>query len=304
VVKVGLFLPREGMSGGRDRAGALLARMEREGIDHVGVADHVSFHTGWGQDGIVEAGMLAMLCNLPVYVGVYLLALRHPVTVARQLAQVAQHAPGRLILGIGVGGEDRHEVEICGVDPATRGRRTDESMAILRGLMTGEPFSFAGRFFQLDRARITPAPEKPIPLTVGGRDPRALERAGRLGDGWLGIWSTVERFQERVAAVELTAARAGRSAVAWQHGLQLWCGFGPDRETARARVAGAMEDLYRIPFERFERFSPYGSPDEVAAYLRPYVEAGCEWLNVSAQGGPAEESIEAAGEVARLLRRP
>ena len=62
----------------------------------------------------------------------YLLPLRHPVLVARQLADIERLAPGRLVLGVGVGGEDRHEVAICGVDPATRGARMDECLAVLR----------------------------------------------------------------------------------------------------------------------------------------------------------------------------
>src|SRR5499426_4817929 len=115
----------------------LLERARRAGLDHVFVADHVSFHTGFGMDGLVRAASLAALePELAVHVGVYLLALRHPVPVARQIATLCESAPGRLVLGVGVGGEDRHEVEVCGVDPATRGRRTDEALTVVRGALT------------------------------------------------------------------------------------------------------------------------------------------------------------------------
>ena len=87
-------------------------------------------------------------------------------------------APGRLVFGVGVGGEDPHEVEICGVDPKTRGKRMDESLTILRGLMTGEPTTFHGRFFDLDDALILPAPREPIPIVIGGRSDAAVGRAG------------------------------------------------------------------------------------------------------------------------------
>jgi alkanesulfonate monooxygenase SsuD/methylene tetrahydromethanopterin reductase-like flavin-dependent oxidoreductase (luciferase family) len=96
-----------------------------------------------------------------VYVALYLLPLRHPVLVARQLATIAQLAPGRLTLGVGIGGEDPHELEICGVDPRTRGRRMDESLQILRGLGKGTPVTFDGEFFSLDEALILPAPSPP-----------------------------------------------------------------------------------------------------------------------------------------------
>ena len=77
-------------------------------------------------DGLVQATALTLLHpTLPIYSGVYPLPLRHPVLVARQLADISRLAPRRLIFGVGVGGENRHEVSICGVDPATRGLRID-----------------------------------------------------------------------------------------------------------------------------------------------------------------------------------
>ena len=301
-VRVGMFLPRSVMGGDPKLLKPVLARMERAGVDHVGTADHVSFHSGWGLDGLINATAYLMANDtLPVYVGVYLLALRHPVTVMRQLSAISEHAPGRLTLGIGVGGEDRHEVEVCGIDPRTRGKRTSECMAILRGLMAGEALSFDGQFYQLNNARILPAPALPVPLIVGGRDARALRRAGELGDGWLGIWSTPESFAARIATVEAHAAAAGRGDFPWQHGLQPWCGFGATKDAARGFVAEAMEGMYRVPFSKFERYTPYGTPADVANYLRPFVAAGCGTFNISAQAASWEESVDSIGEVRRLL---
>lgn len=297
MVRVGAILP---VGVGRDPATsrAALDRMARAGLDHVATADHISFHTGWGIDGIVDAMALAMLhATLPVYVGVYLLPLRHPVPVARQLATFAERAPGRLILGVGVGGEDRHEVEVCGVDPASRGVRMDECLTVLRALLTGEPVSFHGRHIDIDDAVIRPA-AGPVPLVVGGRAPAALRRAGRLGDGWLGVWATPDSYGRRLTAVQAAAGEAGRARECVDHGLQLWCGFGPD---GRTLVGRAMESLYRIPYERFERFAPYGSPAEVADYLRPFVALGCRSFNVAAHADSWEDAIDGLGEVRALL---
>src|SRR4030095_390725 len=167
------------------------------GCDHFFVADHVSFHTGFGMDGLVRAATLAALePELAVHIGVYLLALRHPVPVARQIATLCESAPGRLLLGVGVGGEDPHEIEICGVDPKTRGRRTDESLSALRALLRGEPVSHAGKFFTFERARSRPAPVPPVLMGGGGRGDAASRRAGRLGDGWLGVWCSPRRYAE------------------------------------------------------------------------------------------------------------
>src|SRR5216683_3415361 len=140
--RVGMFAPFDLLAQGPETARAFLARVGEAGIDHVCCGDHVSF-AGAGFDGLVQATALAMLHPaLPVYSGVYLLPLRHPVLVARQLSDIDQLAPGRLIFGVGIGGEDRHEVEMCGVDPTTRGRRMEESLAVLRELRTGAPMTF------------------------------------------------------------------------------------------------------------------------------------------------------------------
>jgi alkanesulfonate monooxygenase SsuD/methylene tetrahydromethanopterin reductase-like flavin-dependent oxidoreductase (luciferase family) len=126
--RVGMFPPIGLLERGPETARAFLAQVAGAGIDHICCGDHVSFFVGAGFDGLVQATALAMLHpTLPVYSGVYLLPLRHPVLVARQLADIDRLAPGRLIFGVGVGGEDRHEVSVCGVDPATRGP-ADERM--------------------------------------------------------------------------------------------------------------------------------------------------------------------------------
>ncbi len=184
-----------------------LGALAAAGIDHVATADHVSFRNGSGRDGLIDAAGLLGSGRLPVYVGLYLLALRHPVLVARQLSTLAETAPGRLVLGVGLGGEDRHEVEVCGVDPRTRGRRMDECLTVLRALLAGGPVTHRGDFFDLDEALVLPAPSPAVPIVVGGRSDAALDRTGRLGDGWLGIWVSARRYAEVVSRVAEIADR-------------------------------------------------------------------------------------------------
>jgi alkanesulfonate monooxygenase SsuD/methylene tetrahydromethanopterin reductase-like flavin-dependent oxidoreductase (luciferase family) len=273
-------------------------------IDHVGTVDHVSFRGGDGIDGLVTAtAMATLLPELPVYVGVYLLPLRHPVTVARQLATLAQIAPGRLIFGVGLGGDDRHEVEICGVDPATRGRRMDASLQILRALLAGETLSWEDEFYRIAAARILPAPMPAIPIIVGGRSNAALLRAGRFGDGWIGVFNSPSRFAEAVERVAEEAAAAGRAGIDWQHTMEVWCCFDRTRESARARLAGTIEETYRVPFAPFERYCAFGTPEHVAEFLAPYVEVGCRILNLIPAAPRLSHSVEGVAEVKRLLGR-
>ena len=302
-LQVGVYANEEMLAGPLDARRRLLDRVSGNGLDHVFVPDHVSFFVGAGMDGLIQAATAAALHpTLRVVIGVYLLALRHPVPVARQIATLCESAPGRLVLGVGVGGEDRHEIEVCGVDPRTRGRRTDESLHALRGLLSGEPFTHHGEFFDFEKAWIVPAPDPAVPILVGGRADAALARCARYGDGWLGAWSSPRRFREATARVEERAAAAGRTDVDWQHGLQLWVGIDDDRALARSRLAARMEDFYRsTSFDRFERYSPHGSADEVADALAGWVEAGCRLFNVTAVCDSTERAVDAVADVKERL---
>jgi alkanesulfonate monooxygenase SsuD/methylene tetrahydromethanopterin reductase-like flavin-dependent oxidoreductase (luciferase family) len=299
---VGMFPPAGLLSKGPQNAGEYLARAAAAGIDYVCCGDHVSFYGGFGSDGLLEATALAMLHPaLPVHIGVYLLPLRHPVLVARQLADIARLAPGRLVLGVGVGGEDRHEVSVCGVDPATRGRRMDECLTIVRQLLDGNAVSFHGEFFDLDEAVIAPAPADPIPIVVGGRSDAAIRRSGRLGDGWLGVWNSPARFAAAARLAAAEAERSGRPSAPSRHAMQVWCGLADSKQAARACLAPAMEAFYQLPFERFERYCPYGTPDDVAGFLAPYVDAGCAEFNLIPQSPDDDQAIAGVAAVKKLL---
>lgn len=301
-IQVGVFPPNDLLMGNPEGQRAWLSKVSDAGVDHVAVGDHVSFYVGLGFDGLVMATALSVLHpTLPVHTGVYLLPLRNPVTVARQLSSLSALAPGRLVFGVGVGGEDRHEVEICGVDPATRGKRMDECVTILHGLLSGQPLDFHGEFFDFERASILPTPTVPIPIVIGGRSDAAVRRAGRLGDGWVAIWKTPDQWSTAMTLIEKAAAEAGRDEAPSLHALQIWCGFGDSRDEGRSRVAPAMQGFYQLPFERFEKYTPYGTPEDVAAFLAPFAQLGCRTFNFIAQSQDAESTLTAIAEVKRLL---
>src|SRR5581483_472732 len=292
-VEIGIVLREDDL---RHDLAALTSRIAAAGIDHVTVGDHVSFAGGHGVDGLIQAAaLLATHPRLRVQTGVYLLSLRHPAAVARQLATIALLAPGRLEFGIGVGGDDPRELELCGVDPRTRGARTTEALELLRLLLTGERTAFRGRFFATDGAAIRPAPEPAIPILVGGRSDAALRRAGRLGEGWLALWVSARRFAAASELVDAAALQAGRSPVDWRHTLQLWASFDRSRARAIGRITPVMQRSYGLPFERFARYTPCGTPQEVAAALEPYLAAGCRRFNFVPEAGGIEEGIDAVG---------
>lgn len=300
-IRVGIVLREQDLTAWSGRLPELAERAVAAGLDHLTVGDHVSFADGHGADGLIQAtALLSAHRELSVQTGVYLLALRHPAVVARQLATVGQLAPGRFTFGVGVCGDDPSELAFCGINPRERGARTSEALRCVRLLMTGDHVDFEGRFFELHGA-IRPAPAPPIRILVGGRSDAALVRAGRLGDGWLALWVSPRRFGQAAGRIEAAAGEAGRTGVAWQHALQLWAGFDDSRAKAQERVSTAMEGAYALPFDRFERYTPCGPPAAVAEALMPYLALGCRCFNFVAEAASLPAVIEAASEVKALL---
>ncbi|HEY1005299.1 MAG TPA: LLM class flavin-dependent oxidoreductase [Streptosporangiaceae bacterium] len=301
-ITVGLRVPYE-LPGGAAGLRDFVARAEATGIDRLFTGDHVMFKGGRGFDGLLNATAVAVASRrLAVQTAVYLLPLRHPVPVARQVATLAGLAPGRLVFGVGLGGEDPAELRACGVDPASRGRRMDEALAVLRPLLAGREVTLAGDFFRLDRVRVAPAPEPPVPIVIGGRSDAALRRVARFGDGWLGLWVSAARYADAVGRIGKYAVEAGRTVAGWEHGMHVWCGLGTRASAARARLAAVMEAFYHTPFGQFDRYCPCGTPAEVAAALRPYADAGCRSFNLIPVADTDRAAIEGADAVRTALR--
>ena len=275
------------------------------GFDHIFMADHVSFRNGSGTDGFVEVASLSQLHpTIGVMTSIYLLPLRHPLPVARQLASMARIAPGRLIFGVGIGGEDPHEMEVCGVNPRRRGVRANESLEIIKGLLNGETVTFSGLEFDVSEALIKPRPKIPIPIIVGGRSDAALTRAARFSEGWIGVWCSARRFSEAVVTIATEAQELGRGAVDWCHGYQPWVGVdSKDPAKAHAAVKKGMESFYQIPFSQFERYTPSGTPAQVAEQLAPYIESGCRLFNLKVCAEHPEEEVALGAAVVEELRR-
>jgi alkanesulfonate monooxygenase SsuD/methylene tetrahydromethanopterin reductase-like flavin-dependent oxidoreductase (luciferase family) len=279
-----------------------VADVESSSLDAVYSGDHVSFHDGVGFDGLVQASALAALSErITVWTAVYLLALRHPVPVARQVAQIAGLAPGRFVFGVGLGGEDPHELEICGVDPRRRGRRLDAHLDVVRALLTGETVHRADEP-AIPGATILPTPTPAVPILIGGRSDAALDRVARAGDGWIAIWLTPERAAAGLAAIRDRATELGRRDLPSQHALMVWCGLGPSSEVAQSVLQPAMEGLYKMPFARFERYAPHGRPADVAAAIAPYIELGFGDILLNAVAPSGHDLVALADEVAQHLR--
>jgi probable F420-dependent oxidoreductase len=116
---------------------------------------------------------------------VYVLPLREPVTVAKQLATAAFFAKDRVVLGVGAGWLEE-EFDLVGADWSSRGQRLDEMLEIIALLLSGRNVEFNGRHYEIPPCRMRPVPSRPVPVMVGGHSDIALRRAAKA-DGWLGV---------------------------------------------------------------------------------------------------------------------
>ncbi|HEX4813525.1 MAG TPA: LLM class flavin-dependent oxidoreductase [Nonomuraea sp.] len=124
--------------------------------------------------------------RLKLGTGVLILPGRDPVVVAMQLAGLAALAPGRVLPAFGVRPVRPADRRAYAVPPGRRAAVFEEALVVVRALLTGPSVTHHGEFFHLDEAAIAPLPAKPLDLWLGGRLPAAMDRVGRLADGWLG----------------------------------------------------------------------------------------------------------------------
>lgn len=241
-------------------------RAEELDYDSIWAGDHISYRNPILDVVVALSTFAAVTKRIAVGAGVVLLPLRHPSVVAKEFASLDYVSGGRLILGVGVGGESGPDFEAVGVSPRERGARTDEAMRALRSLFGG-PAAFSGRFFSFAGISIEPRPAQAggPPLWVGGRSKAAIRRAATLGDGWIPIWVSAERLAEGVAELPASVTPA----------VTLPAHVGPKRrlyEHLRARYAGDFTEHV------VDRYCVAGTPEECAARVREYLDAGARHL--------------------------
>ena len=214
-VRIGISL---GSAGTPVEFTAAVDRLERDGVDSLWLPEMV--YGPLVDPFIGMAHALSRTARLKVGTGVSVLPGRHPVLVAKQLASLAGLAPGRVLPVFGLRPARRGERALFPV-PGPRHEVFDESLRLLRLLLTQDTVSFSGRFFTVDAAGVGPLPAKPLDIWLGGSAPGALRRVGRLGDGWLASFITPAEAAAGRAAIKEAAAAAGREVEEDHYGISL-----------------------------------------------------------------------------------
>ncbi|HMH90070.1 MAG TPA: LLM class F420-dependent oxidoreductase [Streptosporangiaceae bacterium] len=255
-MQIGVVFPQTEIGGDVGAVRAYGQRAEQLGFQHLLAYDHLlgadpAVHEGWNgpydvettfHEPLVLFGYLAAVTRLELVTGIIILPQRQTVLVAKQAAEVDLLAEGRFRLGIGLGW-NRVEYEALGKDFASRGRRADEQVELLRRLWTERSVTFDGAGEKVTGAGLAPLPvQRPIPVWFGAQSPAAYRRAGRLGDGWFPLVRPGPDLDAARAIVEQAAVEAGRDPAAiGMEGQVSWTGDADKLvdHVGRWRKAGA-----------------------------------------------------------------
>lgn len=272
-VRCGITLP--GL--GRDAALHQARRAESLGFDSLWVTDHVAFHVPIPESLTLLSFAAAVTERITLGTSIYLLPLRPPVFAAKAVATLDRLSGGRLVLGLGIGGEFPAEFEAVGVPVGERGPRMDEAIPLLRRLWTERDVEHRGSHFSFGAVTLDPPPVQPggPPLWVGGRSAAALRRAGRLGDGFLSHMVTPDRFARDLDTIGRHAAEAGRDGRPFATAAYLFTVIDESIEAAHARASEVLGRLYQQPFEdAARRYCLLGRPEDCLEQMRAYARAG------------------------------
>jgi len=252
-------------------------------------AEALEYDSLWVQERIIGAYPVlepvslltyaaALTSRLRLGTSVLLTVLRNPVQLAKSLSSLDQLSRGRLTVGVGIGG---HVPEsIFGLSSEGRARRFVEGLEVMKALWTQPRATVAGRFWQFENVPMEPKPvQKPHPpLWFGAREPVALKRAVRHGDGWMGAGSSSSvDFVEQLDTVRRLLEEAGRDPASFAISKRVYLGVDDDRDRAERRLREWFGLYYTIA-DLAPHVAIWGGLAECTDKLRELVRAGAQHL--------------------------
>ncbi len=305
----GVTVSCQQVQGPLDPAGmkAIAQRAEALGFDSIWATDHIAFQNPILEAVVALSAMAGWTERITLGTGILLLPLRHPSLVAKQVASLDFLSGGRVILGIGVGGEGAKDFDAVQVPRSERGARCDEGIEVLRTLWTQQPASHRGRFYEFEEVRMEPPPVQPggPPLWVGGRSKAALRRVAERCDGWLSYFASPDRFRRDWATVGELADAAGRDPAALTAAFTGAIAMDPDTAKATDRLAAHLSKRYGMDFEadRVRSLAIAGTPAACRDRVGEYVDAGATSF-VFLLTGPVEAMVEETEQIHAEIVQP
>jgi probable F420-dependent oxidoreductase len=268
---LGLVLPP---TTGADVLRHALRLMDESGFDSVWVTDRTLAGIGPWPELWTQLGAVAAMTDRIGIGAVLIPSRRSPVHVAHGLATVDQLSRGRLIAGVGLGGLDPREHSAVGADVRQRARLTDDYIDLVRRLWTEEQVDFEGEHVSLREVGIPIRPTRNIPIWTGGGSTAAIERAARLGDGWLAAERSPEQFAVAVARLGDLAVGHGRGPDDVSPAIFLFGAVAQDRKSAAAKLEPSISAMFGAPLEQLSSACIWGSPSDWRQRIREYQDAG------------------------------
>ncbi len=293
-MQYGVILPNVGPLADITVLSELARQAESLGYDGIFLSDHVAIPTDlrsrypYRTDGrfplapdapILEpvttlAYLAALTHRVDLGFSVLILPYRHPLLNAKMLGTLDVISGSRLILGAGVGWM---EEEFDGLNASfpDRGAITDEHIALLRAFWTETAPDFHGQHYQIAGLAMAPQPRRAScpPIWTGGVTPPALRRAARLGDGWHGVRQSPDDIRRVVRTIASLRAAAGLSMANFTISLRAGLDITPN----------PPPDATRTPLR--------GAPDQIAADLAAYAQAGLTYLALEPRAAGQQQFI-------------
>ena len=253
-------------------------------------AEALDYHSVWVQEQIFgKAGNLesvtllsyaaALTQNVKLGAAVLLTLLRSPVQLAKSLATLDQLSNGRLIAGVGLGGNIRF-YPAFDLSAEKRVARFTEGLRLMKRLWTEERVTFDGQFWRLENASLQPKPvQKPHPpIWFGARRPAALKRAVELGDGFIGAGSSsIAEFREHVGHLRAFLSEARRDPSNFPIAKRVYLHMDPDKTRALERLREWFGWYYGNA-TLADQVALVGDAKEIIAGLQEVRSAGAELI--------------------------
>ena len=302
-----------GLLGGDRETAAQARRLEEMGFDYLSTGEH--FMRGSPPTPTsVSLPILAVAAGaterIRLVSSILLVPFYHPTVLAKLTTTLDRASNGRLVLGIGVGGEFPVEFEAAGLNVRQRGRRTNECLDALRRLWTEDDVSAQGRHFELNDVTINPRPvQQPHPpIWVAGRRDAAMRRAANYGDGWYPYFYSPEQYHASVGKIGEFADESGRDISDFQWAYYSFISIYPTEEEGARAAAAALGGRYSSQGEFMNvvrRYCIFGPVDACVSRLKEYVDAGARHIvfSVSCAAEDRQRHVETIlGEVIPGLR--
>jgi alkanesulfonate monooxygenase SsuD/methylene tetrahydromethanopterin reductase-like flavin-dependent oxidoreductase (luciferase family) len=282
-------------------------------IDLAETAEGHGFDSVWCGDSVLARPRLEALSTLAAIAGrtqrvklgtaVFLPALRNPVILANEVANLDIISKGRVILGVGIASKTpsvEKEFTACGVSFRHRVSIFEECITLMRRLWTEPQVTFNGRHFQLDGISLglRPVQQGGVPIWMAASAEKPQRRMLKIGDGWFPNSTSPKAFTEGWQEIEALAKESGDDAGRLHKALYTTLNINEDKAQADKEMKEFIEGYYGMPFETMSRTQSVftGNVQDAVNWLKGFIDAGAQTLVIRFGGPDQAGQLELCGK--------